>query len=87
MIYRQGPITRYVQGEYAEQSSLFTFDPESWIAGIGLAWDFRSWHVITVLGEVEVPGALTGPFANLPSLEVALRRYLRQRDFELADVW
>lgn len=79
MIFRQGPVTRFDHGTYAEQSQLYTFHPSSYIATVGLAWDYKSWHVISLRDHATVPGALTGAFANLASLESALSRYLRNK--------
>lgn len=79
MIYRQGPVTRYSDGDFAEESGLYTFATDTWVADIGLSHNMVSYAVINVEGECGVPQELLGYFHNKASLETALTRYLTRR--------
>lgn len=73
MIYDFKPVPREIYvGDYAEEYELWTFGGD-FVAHIGLDFNMVSYEVIqTCFGGV--PERLTGLFANLPSLEFAVRR-------------
>lgn len=76
MIYQFRTVPKEIyEGDYAEEYEIWTFDGD-YVAHIGLDWNMVSYEVIqTCWGGV--PSALEGLFANLPSLEHAVRRHVK----------
>lgn len=74
VIYRIGGSKGALDiGSYALGQGLYDADG-TWVADVGLAWNYASWFTRSMASGT-IPEALTGPFANLQSLEVALRRH------------
>lgn len=77
MIYRLGPSRTSLDfGNFTLGQGLYDLDG-SWVADVGLAWNYASWY-LRAASTPGVTNAMSEPYANLQSLEVALRSRLRE---------